>query len=300
MWGRRPGKSWGLGLQERTRFNIVANTPTALIAVSGPLLAIGLLLALSVHPNDGHLFEPAFTFGNYVQAFHQKLFWMVLVRSVVIAGIVTLATVCLAYPVAYSIAFHGGARKNALLILVTLPFWTSYLLRIFAWKIILGYNGVLNSAMVGLGIPGAPFEALLYTRGAMTLTLAHAYAAFAILPLYVSISAIDPKLLEAARDLGAEARVIFRKIILPLSFPGVLAASILVFIPTLGDYATPTLVGGPTSTMIGNVIQAQFGKANNWPYGSAIAILTMLIIVVLALAVVGLRRARFTAQGQPS
>ena len=149
---------------------------------------------------------------------------------------------------------------------------------------ILGYNGVLNSAMVALGIPGAPFQALLYTPGAMTLTLAHAYAAFAILPLYVSLSAIDPKLIEAGRDLGADARTIFWRIVFPLSMPGVIAACVLVFIPTLGDYATPTLVGGPTSTMIGNLIQAQFGKANNWPYGSALAISMIVIVAVVVIA----------------
>lgn len=271
-------------MRERIRFNLIANAPAALIAISGPLLAMALLLALSLHPNNGRWSELSVTFANYMQAFSLPLFWAVAMRSLLIAATVTVVTVGLAYPVAYYIAFHGGRRKNAMLVLVTLPFWTSYLLRIFAWKVILGYNGVLNSAMVALGIPGAPFQALLYTPGAMTLTLAHAYAAFAILPLYVSLSAIDPKLIEAGRDLGADARTIFWRIVFPLSMPGVIAACVLVFIPTLGDYATPTLVGGPTSTMIGNLIQAQFGKANNWPYGSALAISMVVIVAVVVIA----------------
>lgn len=274
-------------MRERIRFNLIANAPATVIAASGPLLAMALLLALSLHPNDGRWSEFSVSFANYAQAFSHPLFWSVAMRSLVIAAAVTIATVGLAYPVAYYIAFHGGRRKSAMLVVVTLPFWTSYLLRIFAWKVILGYNGVLNSAMVALGVPGAPFQALLYTPGAMTLTFAHAYAAFAILPLYVSLSAIDGKLLEAARDLGADVRTIFWRIIFPLSMPGVIAACVLVFIPTLGDYATPTLVGGPTSTMIGNLIQAQFGKANNWPYGSALAISMVVIVVVLLIAGLG-------------
>lgn len=272
------------------RFNSLANIPTALIVVSAPLLAMALLLVLSVRRNDGMLFAAAFTLDNYAAALQSGLFWMIMVRSVVIATIVTLATVVLAYPVAYFIAFKGGTRRGLLLLIVTLPFWTSYLLRIFAWKVILGYGGALNSAMVSLGVPGAPFQALLYTPEAMTLTLAHAYAAFAILPLFVSLSAIDPKLLEAARDLGAGASQIFMRIILPLSSRGILSAVVLVFIPTLGDYATPTLVGGPTSTMIGNLIQSQFGKANNWPYGAALSILALLLVGAIALFIAAVHK----------
>lgn len=272
------------------RFNSLANIPTALIVVSAPLLAMALLLVLSVRRNDGMLFAAAFTLDNYAAALRNGLFWLIMVRSVVVAAIVTLVTVVLAYPVAYFIAFKGGTRRGLLLLIVTLPFWTSYLLRIFAWKVILGYGGALNSAMVSLGVPGAPFQTLLYTPEAMTLTLAHAYAAFAILPLFVSLSAIDPKLLEAARDLGAGASQIFTRIILPLSTRGILSAVVLVFIPTLGDYATPTLVGGPTSTMIGNLIQSQFGKANNWPYGAALSILALLLVGAIALFIAAVHK----------
>lgn len=278
---------------QRRFFVCLLNTPTALIVAGVLLFALGLLIALSFRQNDGSLFALSFTLENFKQALTNALFWRLLLRSVVIAAFVTAATVAIAYPVAYYIAFHGGSRRNLLLLLVTLPFWTSYLLRIFAWKVILGYNGVINSALVALGVPGAPLESLLYTPQAMILTLAHAYAAFAILPLYVSLSAIDPKLIEAAQDLGASSRKILSRIILPLSMPGIVAASILVFIPTLGDYATPTLVGGPSSTMIANLIQAQFGKANNWPYGATIAILPILIIgIPIALFVLGRRRHR--------
>lgn len=132
-----------------------------------------------------------------------------------------MATVLLAYPVAYFIAFHAGTRRGLWLTLVTLPFYTSYLLRVFAWKVILGYNGILNSAMVALHVPGAPFSGLLYNPGAVVVTLAHAYAAFAVLPIYVALSAIKPKLAEAGLDLGAPPFTVFRRVIFPLSLPGV-------------------------------------------------------------------------------
>jgi spermidine/putrescine transport system permease protein len=188
--------------------------------------------------------------------------------------------VLLAYPVAYYITFRAGDRRAFWLILVTLPFWTSYLLRVFAWKTILGYNGILNSALVTLHIPGAPFESLLYNPGAVVVTLAHAYAAFAILPIFVSLSAIDTKLVEAGLDLGATPATVFRRVILPLSLPGVAAAFVLVFVPTLGDYATPLLVGGPRSTMIGNLIQDQFGSIGDWPAGAAMAVTVMAVLAL--------------------
>jgi spermidine/putrescine transport system permease protein len=174
-------------------------------------------------------------------------------------------------------------RKHKLiwLILITIPFWTSYLLRVFAWKIVLGFNGVINSGLIALGIIDQPLEFLLYNPTAVIITLAHAWAAFAILPIYVSLEKIDRSLLEAAADLGEGPVMRFVRVTLPLSMPGVIAASLLVFIPTVGDYVTPTLVGGPTGIMIGNIIQSLFGKANNWPLGAATAIISMLIITLL-------------------
>jgi spermidine/putrescine transport system permease protein len=263
-------------------FDTILNGPSLLIVASVIIFPILFLMLLSVKGRYDPIFSLHVTVGNFTKLVASHLYWMVLQRSAVIAGIVTALTILMAYPVAYFIAFKGGSRKNLLILIVTLPFWTSYLLRVFAWKVLLGYNGVINSGLVLAHMPGAPFQALLYTPQAMTLTLTHAYAAFAILPLYVSLSAIDPKLVEAARDLGAGAVQTFRRVILPLSVPGILSAAVLVFIPTLGDYATPTLVGGTNSSMIGNLIQAQFGKANNWPYGAAMSICSTLLMVTAA------------------
>jgi len=257
------------------------NIPAGLIALTAVLFALGLVLALSFRENDGVLFAPALTTGNYTDTITDPFFLMICLRSAVIAGLSAAATVLLAYPAAYFIAFHAGERRGLWLTLVTLPFYTSYLLRVFAWKVILGYNGILNSAMVTLHIPGAPFGSLLYNPGAVVVTLAHAYAAFAVLPIYVALSAIEPKLAEAGLDLGAGPFTVFRRVIFPLSLPGVVAAFVLVFVPTLGDYATPALVGGPSSTMIGNIIQDQFGEADDWPTGAAMAIIVMVVLALV-------------------
>ena len=201
-----------------------------------------------------------------------------------------MATVLLCYPMAYYVAFHVRRRKMLWIILMTLPFWTSYLLRVFAWKVILGYEGVINSALLSLGLIAEPLEALLYSQTAVIITLAHAWAAFAILPIYVSLEKIDRSLLEAATDLGDGPARRFLRVTLPLSMPGVIAASFLIFIPTTGDYITPALLGGPDGNMIGNLIQLQFGPVNNWPMGAALAITLMLWIAATGLVFVWLTR----------
>jgi spermidine/putrescine transport system permease protein len=179
---------------------------------------------------------------------------------------------------AYYVAFHVHRRKMMWIILITLPFWTSYLLRIFSWKVILGFNGVINSGLMGLGIIDKPLEFLLYNPTAVVITLTHAWIAFAILPIYISLEKIDRSLLEAATDLGDGPIARFFRVTLPLSLPGVIAATILIFVPTVGDYVTPALVGGPNGLMIANLIQAHFGIINNWPGGSALAIIMMLVV----------------------
>ena len=165
---------------------------------------------------------------------------------------------------------------------MTLPFWTSYLLRIFSWKVILGFNGVINSGLMGMGIIDKPLEFLLYNPTAIVITLTHAWVAFAILPIYISLEKIDRSLLEAATDLGDGPIARFLRITLPLSLPGVIAATVLIFVPTVGDYVTPALVGGPNGLMIANLIQSHFGIINNWPGGAALAIIMMLVVGFIA------------------
>ncbi len=258
------------------------------------LFSLALVLFLSFRVNDGSLLGAGGTFANFATIVTDPLYAMVALRSVVIAGFVTVATVVTAYPVAYYLAFHAGRRRGMILFLVTLPFWTSYLLRVFAWKIVLAYNGVLNSVLTGTGLLSEPTTAFLNTPSAVVLTLAHAYAPFAILPIFAALDTMPKSLFEAAADLGARPFTAFRRVVLPWSMPGVLSGALVVFVPTVGDYVTPTLVGGPQSTMIGSLIQAQFGKANDWPFGAALAVsvmmLTIALILIARIASTGRRR----------
>lgn len=204
-------------------FRLAMLLPGALVTFLLILFALGLVLFLAFRGNDGSLLGVGLTVENFVTVATDPLYWTVTLRSLVIASLVTLATVVTAYPVSYYLAFHAGRRRDLLLFLVTLPFWTSYLLRVFAWKIVLAYNGVLNSALIESGVWSEPTLAFLNTPAAVVVTLAHAYAPFAILPIYVALDTIPKSLLEAASDLGARPFTAFRRVVLPNSMPGVLA-----------------------------------------------------------------------------
>ena len=268
-------------------------SPTLGVMLLALALPVGLLGAYSFWTQNYLDIDHTLTLANYAAFGEKPIYWALLKKSMFISGMVTLATVLLAYPMAYFIAFRVTRHKMIWLILITIPFWTSYLLRVFAWKIILGYNGVINSGLISLGLISEPISWILYNPTAVVLTLAHAWAAFAILPIYVSLEKIDRSLLEAATDLGDGPMMRFLRVTLPLSAPGVIAASLLVFIPTVGDYVTPKLVGGTTGIMIGNIIQSMFGKANNWPMGAALSIISMLVITAMICAFLWLtKRAR--------
>ena len=256
-------------------------SPTLLALLLGLAMPLAVLFTLSFWIQDYLDFIRTFSLKNYIDFFQKPIYGKILIKSIRMSGLVTLATVLLAYPMAYFIAFRIQHNKLIWLILITVPFWTSYLLRVFAWKLMLGYNGVINSGLKTLGFISEPLEFLLYNPAAVMITLAHAWAAFAILPIYVSLEKIDRSLLEAARDLGENAFITFVRVTLPLSLPGVIAASLLVFIPTVGDYVTPSLVGGPSGIMIGNIIQSMFGKALNWPLGAAISVISMLTVALM-------------------
>jgi spermidine/putrescine transport system permease protein len=234
--------------------------------------------------NYRHLIEPSADithwFGIPFPLAH-PVYAILLAKSVLMSVAVTAAVVMVAYPMAYFLAFRVRQHKTAWLILITVPLWTSYLLRVFAWKVVLGYNGAINSGLISLGVLEKPLAFLLYNPLAVIITLTHAWAAFAILPIYVSLEKIDRSLLEAATDLGDTAWQRFRRVTLPLSAPGTIAAALLVFIPTVGDYVTPTLVGGTGGTMIGNAIQSLFGRQNDAPLGAALSVLMMIVVTLL-------------------
>ena len=260
----------------------------ALLLLAVPLIMVA---ALSFWTQDYLTLDRTFTTANYVTAWTEPMYQYLMARSLKISIFVTAATVFLAYPVAYFISFHVAPKRKAMWIfLITIPFWTSYLMRIFLWKVILGYNGVINGSLTGLGIIDEPLSFILYNQNAVVLTLAHAWVPFAILPIFVALERVDRSLIEAAEDLGDSRLRRFLRVTLPLSMPGVIAATIIVFIPTIGDYVTPRLVGGPNGLMISNMIELQFKKANNAPLGAALAISAMGIVTFFALAFLWLNR----------
>jgi spermidine/putrescine transport system permease protein len=207
------------------------------------------------------------------------LFW----KSIRMSLIVSVVAVLAAYPIAYFLALVAAKRKYVLLLLILAPFLVSYFLRILAWKVILGDQGVINSFFywTGLRSEDDPVSWLLYSQFAVVLTLIYVYVPFIALPIFVSLETLDRRLLEAAADLGASRWQAFRRITLPLSLPGVIAAFIFVFIPTIGEYFTPLLVGGVEGTMFGNAIADQFGQSLNWLNGSVLSFFLLLVVAVL-------------------
>jgi len=266
-------------------------SPTLVFAVL--LLAIPLIMvvALSFWTQDYLTLDRTFTTANYQTAWTEPMYQYLMARSLKISMFVTALTIFLAYPVAYFISFRVPPKRKAMWIfLITIPFWTSYLIRIFLWKVILGYNGVINGSLTGLGLIDQPLSFILYNQNAVVLTLAHAWVPFAILPIFVALEKVDRSLIEAAEDLGDSKLRRFLRVTLPLSMPGVIAATIIVFIPTIGDYVTPRLVGGPNGLMISNMIELQFKKANDAPLGSALAISAMAIVTFVSLIFIWLNR----------
>lgn len=254
----------------------------ALLMLAAPLL---MVVTFSFWTQDYLDIDKTLTLDNYREAWSQPIYRVLMLRSLKISVIVTLVTVLLAFPIAYYLSFHVKRRKALWLFLITVPFWTSYLLRVFLWKVILGYNGVLNSALLGVGFIDEPLTFILYNMNAVVITLAHAWAPFAILPIFVALEKIDRSLLEAAEDLGDGPVRRFFRITLPLAMPGVIASTLIVLIPTVGDFITPRLVGGTDGLMIANMIQIQFGKANNAPLGAALAVSSMVIVAALSVAI---------------
>jgi spermidine/putrescine transport system permease protein len=307
------GARTNIGLLQRVEWvrGYLLMSPTIVLMLAmliAPLVALALL---SFWTQNGYEIDRTFTPANYwqlIQPSSKTTWWfglpfpletpgygIVLVKSLLISLVSTVAVILVAYPMAYFLAFRVVRHKMLWLIMITIPFWTSYLLRVFAWKIILGYGGVINTALVKLGLIDKPLEFLLYNPVAVVITLTHAWAAYAIFPIYVSLEKIDRSLLEAATDLGERPLARFIRVTLPLSAPGLIATALMVFIPTVGDYVTPSLVGGTGGTMIGNTIQSLFGSQNNAPLGAAFSIAMMAIVtafVCLFLWAIGYRKIR--------
>jgi spermidine/putrescine transport system permease protein len=226
---------------------------------------------------------------NYGRAL-DPVFLPTLLNSLRYAAATTVLSLAIGYPIAYWISRYGGRHKALLLIIVMIPFWTSYLIRTYAWMIMLRDNGVVNSLLQAVGITSEPII-LLNTDFSVIVGMTYGFLPFAILPLFVSIDRLDPALVAAARDLYASGRAAFRHVTLPLTMPGIIAAAILTFIPAMGDFVTPDLLGGSETTTIAKVVQSLFLQGRDWPYGAALGFLLMVLTLGGTLLAIGpLRR----------
>ena len=254
------------------------------------LVPLGIIFIVSLGTRDasGHVILDNPGFQNYAKATRPE-YLPAFANSIRYALITTILSIGLGYPIAYWISRYGGQRKILLLILVMLPFWTSYLIRTYAWMIILRDNGVLNGILQGIGLIDEPLI-LLNTDVSVILGMTYGFLPFAILPLFVSIDRLDQNLVQAARDLYASGRAAFLHVTLPLTMPGIVAAALLTFIPSIGDYVTPDLLGGAQTTTAAKLVQTLFTSGRDWPYGSALGF--MLMIVTLGGTLLALRSLR--------
>ncbi len=241
-----------------------------------PLLIVLGYSLLTRGPYGGVL--PPWTFESYARII-DPLYLEILWRSVWVAGLATALCLILAFPLALFIA-RSGTRKTLLLNLVMLPFWTSFLIRTYAWMFLLRDTGLINSLLLALHVIREPLP-LLFNPGAVILGLVSGYLPFMVLPLYATLEKLDPALLDAAADLGASPAVAVWRVVVPMSRPGVVAGCLLVFIPCLGAYLTPDLMGGGKTVMIGNLVQNQFTTARDWPFGAAVSLLLMALVLLV-------------------
>ena len=270
MGGER-GRGWSLGL---------AGLLAPVTIWLGLFFLVPLLFILAYSFGTSGVYVAitlGFNPGNYLKVFN-PLYLEIIVRTLVVALTNTFLCLLLGYPLAYFIAFKSSRWKNALILLVMIPFWTSLLLRAYAWVVILGENGIANRTLQFLGITDEPLT-LIYTQKAVMMGMTYSYLPFMILPLYAALEKFDPRLKEAAQDLGASRWHTFWRVTFPLSMPGVIAGSILVFIPSAGEFVIPNLLGGARTVLVGNLIQEQFGNANDWAFGSALAVMLAVLLV---------------------
>ena len=244
------------------------------------LIPLVVLLIHAFWSVDYLTVERTFTLDNFRTLLTNDLYRRVLVRTATIAALVTIADLILAFPVAYFLAKRVKKHRELLLLLVVFPLWSSYLVRVFAWKTILGTNGILNSFLINVGLIDQPVTAFLYSKTAMFLTFCQVWLPFMILPLFTVLERMPDTMIEAASDLGSSWWPTLRRVVFPLALPGILAGSLSVFSLTLGDFITPTLLGGPGDQMIGRLVADNFGMSNNWPLGATLIIPILLIISV--------------------
>jgi len=262
-------------------YKTLVSTPPLLWVALFLLLPYGLMFAHSFWLVKDGILVHHWNLANYHELLTNPLYTEVLLRTMRIAASVTLFSLLLGYPLAYYLSFHSARSKELLFQLVIVPLWVSYLVRGYAWKTILGSDGVLNGFLQYVHITHAPVSFFLYSPFAVVLMLTHIYTPFVFLPIYASLEHIPRPLVKASQDLGASPLSTFFRVILPLSMPGLLAGATFAFVLSLGDFLAPLLVGGSSSTMIANIVQTLFGAAYDWPLGAAISVGILLITLSL-------------------
>ncbi len=263
-------------------YRAVVTVPPLLWVATFLLVPYALLFGYSFWSvSASQVIVHSWTLDNYRELLSVHVYLQTLLRSMWIAARVTFFAILLGYPLAYYLSFYAGKRKDLLYQLVIIPLWVSYLVRAYAWKTILGSDGVLNTLLQYLHVTKHPLEFLLYSPFAVVLTLTHIYTPFTILPIYASLEHIPRSLVEASHDLGASPLQTFWRVILPLSIPGVLAGITFAFVLSLGDFLAPLLLGGPSGIMISNIVVSLFGAAYNWPLGAAISFCMLALVLGL-------------------
>ncbi len=245
------------------------------------LAPLGVMFVYSFRAGISGVAHDTFTLANYQNFLTNAHFHRLLRQSAGVSLAVSTISTLLAYPLAYYLVFRAGSKRMTLMTLLIIPTWTSYLLRIFSWKLILGSNGVLNSLLLLLGLVEKTSPILIYSRGAVIVTLIYVWVPFVVLPIFAALERIDKSLLEAAADLGCRPWEAFARVTLPLSLPGIVAGFFFALIPTLGEFVTPLLVGGASGAMYGNLIQDQFMRALNWPMGSVMSLAMLMAVLFL-------------------
>jgi spermidine/putrescine transport system permease protein len=271
-----------------TLFAAVAAVPAALV-----VLPVAGFLAMSFfRVEDGQILRQP-TFANYAEFFGTWTYLGTYLGTLWLCFLVTLICLALGYPVAWFIWRQRGRRRYLLLLLAVIPLFMSYIVKLYTLRAVLGLNGLLNAALMGLGILDAPSRAFLFNQTAVLITMVVIYLPFVILPVFLSLERIAPSLVMASGDLGASALSTFRRVVLPLSLPGTVGAAVFTFVLALGDFVTPQMVGGATGFTIGRVIWSQFGLAYDWPFGAAMAaVLFATALAGIALGALALSRQR--------
>jgi len=241
------------------------------------LVPYAMLFYYSLGSMDYMTFKPGLSTANFVKVFSTQPYLGVLLKSLKIGVITAVGSTIVAYPVAFCLAFHTRSRqaKFFIYLLVIVPWWAAYLVKAYAWKTILGANGIINSVLLSLGLIEKPLTLLLYNQFSVALTLVYIFTPFAILSIYAQLERIPTSMIEAAKDLGASGLEIFTRLVLPLSLPGVVAGAIITFSLSFGDFIAPALVGGPDAVMISNIVVNLLGVAFDWPMAAAIGIVVI-------------------------